>query len=485
MTISVPTALVLVSTNVVDTTSTFNPAINMGYPTGTKIQYNGWIYENVGANIVPIAWEVSPATPYPDGTVVYKDSKLQLWYSSPTQRLAQPEEYVAVSDGKYTNGNLFKANTWTEKYVNLGVVPLDQTLYDPNFVGVPADGSSYQFYTWIDGNGVQQIEAYVVLEASFSETPYTARVPYIYTELTEDSIEEKATLSTIDNKIIFSPGTMIVRGTDLYMRTSFDVSTEYIPVTGGYGIDITSIDQMPGFIKKERAVSSYPFDDKNYTTATKQGTMTYTLKGTEAFDTLALGRVKADSVVVNFKDPQGTVITTLNETIDGSRDKLGNLEAWHTTVILYSTAIMAENSTVEITLTGANIELGTLLLGMSVDAGFTELQISNKYRDFSVFEYDVWGNADYVERAKVSTYSGQVKIFITDYDRTDRLMTSLGKNLVIVNGSDKKNVAPNSTSIFASTQKIGRFISFDQKTTVKDGDIGVHAIYSFTLEGIV
>lgn len=485
MIISVPTALELVSTNVIDTTSTFNPAINMGYPKGTTIQSNGWIYENTGANITPIVWVSGDASGYPDGTVVYKDNKLQLWYSSPTQRLAQPEEYTIVDDGKYTAGNLFKADTWTHKYVNLGVVPLDQTLYDPDFAGAQADASSYLWYTWIDSEGVERIGANIKPETSTGESAWTVQAPYVYTELTESSIETKASLSVVDGKLIGTLGTIVKRGNDWYMRTSYDADTEYISVTGGYGIDIVSIDQLAGFTKKEMAKSSYPFDGKNYTTAKAQNTMTYTLKGLEAFDTLALGRVKADNVVINFKDPQGTLITNITKPIDTSRDANGNLAPWHTTLIYYSDAVMAADSTVEITLTGTDIELGTLMLGMSVDAGFTNLELTNKYRDFSVFEYDAWGNADYVERAKISTYSGTVKIFITDYDRIDRLMTSLGKNLVIVNGSDSKNAAPNSSSIFASTQKIGRFVSFDQKTQKKDGVMGVHAVYSFTLEGVV
>jgi len=489
--ISVPTALVLVSTSVIDATSTFNPTINMNYPTGTRIQKDGWIYENTGDNIVPIVWVLADAPNYPDGTVVYKDGKLQYWYSSPTQRLKQPEEYTTIDNGEYAQGNLFKANLWTHKYVLLGTVPLNQTLYDPDFVGVPADGSSYLYSTWIDGNGDQQIQAYVTPEVSLGKNPYTILAPNINTELTESTVEVKASLYVHDNKLVGTIGSIFIRGGNMYMRTAYDADTEYAPVTDGYGIDIVSIDQLIGFTKKERAKSSYPFDNKNYTTAQGTSVMTYTIKGTEKFDTIALGRVKADNVVIDFKDPQGNVVTHIDTIIDGKRDKSGNLSSWHTTLIKYSMdansipIVMDIDSTVEITLTGSDIELGTLMLGMSADAGFTEMQINNRYRDFSVFEYDVWGNADYVERAKVSTYSGTAKIFITDYDMIDRLMTSLGKNLVIVNGSDAKNKDTNSQSVFASTQKIGRFTSFDQKTTVQDGNMGVHAEYTFTLEGIV
>lgn len=480
MTISVPVAQELVATNILDATSFFNPAINMSYPTGSTIQKDGWIWENTGENIVPTVW-VSPGN-YPDGTVVYKDGKLQLWYSSPTQRLAQPEEYTTIDNGKYTDGNLFKADTWTNKYVNLGSVPLNQTLYDPDFVGLPADASAYLYTTWIDDQGVTQIQANVTPESALGESPYSIQAPNIYTELNENTVETKSSLYVHDNKLVGTIGSIFMRGTDMYMRTAVDANTEYIDVTDGYGVDITSVEQLVGFTKKEPILAMYPFDNKNYTLATKQTTMTYTVKGTKKFDTIALGRIKADSIVVDFKDTSGTVITHLEKTIDGSRDQDGNLDAWHTTVIYYSTEVMEANSTVEITISGANIELGSLLLGMSVDAGFTNLAISNKYKDFSLFQQNTFGFMDYVEREKVSTYNGSVDIPITDYDRIDRLMTSLGGIVLIVNGSKSKTKSPDSQTVFASTQKIGRLFNFESKTKIEDKDIGRMATYTFRLE---
>jgi len=237
--------------------------------------------------------------------------------------------------------------------------------------------------------------------------------------------------------------------------------------------------------------------------ATATTSMEYTVKGLVKFDTISLGRVKADSATIVFTLPVASpdyalwlngvavlsggngIVTTTTRTIDSSRDEDDNLEDWYTTEIFYSAIPMGIDSTVGITLTrgtGEIVELGTILFGMSVNAGFTNLEMNHSYKDFSVAEYDVWGNLDYVERQRILTYKGNVSIPITSYDRIVRLMSSLGKQLVIVNGSTSKTIAPDSQSVFASTQIIGRFMSFDSNTKIKDGDMDKLAVYSFSLE---
>jgi hypothetical protein len=228
-----------------------------------------------------------------------------------------------------------------------------------------------------------------------------------------------------------------------------------------------------------------PFDDKNYTYVTGAGTMTYTVKGAGNFDTVALGRIKADTATITFKDAVGVVVgTPITRTIDASRDEAGHLEQWHTTEVFYSDSVIT-NGTVEMTLTGATIELGLMMLGMSVDSGFTNLELLNSFKDFSVYQEDEWGNIDYVPRAKKSVYKGSVDILITNYDRTNRLLISLGGLLVIVDGSDARNATPDSENIFAATQMIGRFFDISQKTLIKEKDMDKIANYTFTLEETV
>ncbi len=491
MTISIPTSQVLVATNVIDPTSTFNPAINMSYPTGFRIQKDGWIWENKGVSITPTTYVLADEGTYTEGQILYKDGKLQRWHLT-GERLSQPEEYTTVDNGEYSLGNLFKANTWTHKYVKLGSTPQDQTLYDPDFIGDQVDASKYLAHTWVDSEGKTQIELQVTPETALGEGSYSTRAPSVVTELTADTVEVKASLHVTDNKLIGTLGTLFVRGNDLYMRTSFDANTEYTTISNPYGEDITSVDNLDGFEIVERATYAYPFDGRNYTVSSKDNTMTYTIKGLQSFDTIALGRVKGTSASILFKDSLGVTVSTHNFTIDGSRDSSGNLDDWHTTLIKYAISdttglpvVMEANSTVEITITGGRIELGTLLLGISVDAGFSNLAISNRYKDFSILSENSFGFIDYVEREKISIYKGSVDIRVTDYDRIDRLMTSLGGKINIVNGSKSKTKVPDSKSVFASTQKIGRLFDFETKTQISEDDIDPIATYTFRFEEIV
>ena len=120
------------------------------------------------------------------------------------------------------------------------------------------------------------------------------------------------------------------------------------------------------------------------------------------------------------------------------------------------------------------------------DMGFTNLTLQNTSKDFSVFEYDAWGNAEYLERARVSVYNGTVDVPIEKYDIVDRFFTSLGRKIVVMDGSDNAaNATPDSVNIFAATQKIGRVMNFKQNTKIKYNDIDTMANYSFTLEEIV
>lgn len=345
-------------------------------------------------------------------------------------------------------------------------------------IGFDTNGSKY---TIIDeGAGIY---SYKITVGSVTQTSSL----YAYNLLDTDSIINSGIEILVNSEDVFLAKTMVIDPTGIYLRTWVNSLETITTVEYTLG-EIVSPKDLENFSFIEYTNWAKPFDGKNYSSATTTYEMLYTIYGTESFDTIALGKCKANHIKIKFI-PTGVlpedIEFSVDEDINTSRDTNGNLADWNTTLIYYSTTLMEANSIVEIIITGTNIELATLLLGMSSDAGFTNLALKNDYKDFSVFEYDEWGNADYTERAKVSRYSGSVDIFIEDYDKVDRLMTSLGKNLVIVNGSDSNSTPDASTTIFAATQKIGRFLSFSQKTLIKDNDIGRVANYTFTLEEIV
>jgi len=311
----------------------------------------------------------------------------------------------------------------------------------------------------------------------------------------ESSIIESLQISTVEEKAIVPTSSIYqnyahsfrnitVRPDGVYGRTNKDAPVEYTTATTEFFAQIEAPTDV-GFYFLEKLMKFRPFDEKNYTTAIKDTSMTYTVRGLGRFDTLALGRVIADSIDVTFKDSIGNTITQLTKTIDSSRDADGNLENWYTTAIYYSSQSLEPDSTVEFTLHGDSISLGNVILAQSVDAGFTNLTLKSSYKDLSVLDEDEFGNIAYVERAKISKYEGSVDVPISDYDRVDRLMTSLGAKLIVMNGSDAKNEAPNGRNIFASTRKIGRIRGYSQQNKLKGNDIDRMATYTFNLEEIV
>lgn len=320
----------------------------------------------------------------------------------------------------------------------------------------------------------------LVYNQSSTDTTY-------YTILDNNSIEKDAVYPVSATYDALMLKTFIRKDSSIFVRTHVARYAEFETLQYHAYLPIESPTDIPQFTLIGANNTYSPLDSKNYSSAISSGTtMTYTVTCNESgFDTLALGNVKADSVNAVFKQPDGITITTdITRSIDRSIDDLGVIDGATTTVILYATEVMPVGSTAEITLTisSGNVELGTLMLGQSIDAGFHNLALRHTYKDFSVADYDVWGNLDYIERQRIQSYNGQVDIPVTSYDRVLRLFTFLGKKLVIVNGSKSKTAVPDSQTVFASTQKIGRFMSFNQQTIIKDEEMDRDASYSFTLE---
>jgi len=357
-----------------------------------------------------------------------------------------------------------------------------------------------------NGNNRHQYYMYEALDSVYlSSEIYVGTTRYqedcmvsVYTALGRDSLDTSAYIFGDEIHKTWLGKTMIIGDDGCWFRTHLVSEQLITEIDQDIFENILSPAQITNFTFIKPTNDMNPFDGKNYSVATRDNSMTYTLISTEDFDTVALGNVKADHVYIEFRDLDGIAVTTIDVDVNTSRDAHGHLEDWHTTLIYYSvdeaeenptsTVVLPAGYTVLVTLTTTQsyeIELATLMLGMSAEAGFTNLQLKNSYKDFSTFDYDAWGGIDYVDKAKVSRYSGSVDMRIENYDMTDRLMTSLGQNLVILNGSDGLNKPTNSKTIFAATQKIGRFTAFDQKTMVTDADMDVMATYTFTLEEIV
>ena len=332
--------------------------------------------------------------------------------------------------------------------------------------------------------------------STYSFTSSVGGVENTYTPL--QMLTSGTTGATEDKAYIGDNGTWLAkpaiwRSDGIYLRTNIDAPIEYNTPAETASVIITTIKDIDGFVYIEPENKYKPFDNKHYTVATTEGTsseeVTYVIKSLADFDTLAIGNLLAKTVTADFRQEDGTLVNTVTWEVDGTRDEAEVLPRTATTVVLYSDTVVPANGYVNISILlcpcTTHMEVGTILFGLSAEVGFTNLNLSNKYTDFSLAEHDTFGNLDYVEKEKVAVYSGSVDVKIKNYDRIDRLMISLGKNLIIMNGSSAKNIEPNGKSIFASTMRIGRIMNFEQRTKINQNDIDEKATYSFILEELV
>jgi hypothetical protein len=164
------------------------------------------------------------------------------------------------------------------------------------------------------------------------------------------------------------------------------------------------------------------------------------------------------------------------------------------TVILYTgrnedgtVHLLDAGTVITIEVAGAlDIEVGEIIGGETLDAGFTKLAFQNKMKDFSPKEQDRWGNWYYKDGVRVSVHNGTVNFPVADYDGMNRLMLLVGGSTVLINSSDSLlNEQPDGKNIFAATMMIARFLSLELATSEKNKKIGEIAKYNFTVEEIV
>jgi len=470
--LSLITEIIKSSTNVVDNTDPYHWSVHRNYPAGCEMQFDGSIWQNVGETIiVPI---YNSTVSYSLGDIVYKDGMVQKIIDfNDSQQPKQPEDYTA-------HDTSHDSSDWTERYIKL---------FDPF-----TDGDSYTigdythvFSDWREAHG--KIAHTITGSSGFGGVQYQARHFY---EVNNDTTEMTPDVPAygLDNADTgYGFWTFITRNDALYARTHVNVPTEYVTISGSDPVFaiVSHIDQLGTFARVRPTLDNAPFDDKHYSKAIRADSMTFTVNVLSAkFDTLALGRVTGTTADVYFYDgPDGTgtlIDSTVGYPIDTKRDVGGLLPEYQTTTIIYSDTVINPGGSIRFVIDGNNVKLGTIMAGLKVDAGFTNLVFSNSFIDHSPKNVDNWGNVEYIEGIKVNVFDGTVDIPITTYDMMTRLMESIGGSTVILNGSDSiNNTAPDSESIFASTMLIGRMSNFRLQTKLDKKRIGDLATYSIKL----
>ncbi len=464
MILSIPTASHVTSTNLTDSTETFSDNTIKTWYEGDEVQHGDNIY--VATEDIPVQAFNGITLGYKAGDLVKAptDPTTQVMYSTSGEVPKNPSEYINVDTS-------VDHTAWGERFLKLPSM---------NFTITPNAGPDVLYDFEIDGTTM----LITIKTVETSSTYYNVYSLPIYSLITSLTPVTPAVLENNPNAIddIWVPNFIFQDESGVYIRTDTAAVVETITKTDTYLFrDVTSpADTHFAYI--QRTNNERPFDQKNYSKSFRTaGDMQYTIMLDENTNMFVLGAVKGTSFSYSFSGAGGS---GNNIPINGTRDNSGVLSDWYTTIIIYANATVAAGGTLNITIQGD--ELGSFLSGARVDAGMSTKTFSNSFRDFSTFEYDPWGNPDYIERAKVMTYTGTVDLPIDHYDRISRLMSSLGKNIVIVDGSDNlSNTPTDSVNVFASTQFIGRTLKWEQKTKITNNDMDALATYSFNFEEIV
>ena len=477
MQISLPIEIEKTSTNVIDTTEVFKVVEHRNFAPDLEMQFGGKIYQNVSGLIeIPT---YAPETTYALGDLVFKSYTVPASGSGihkvtgvgDTGRVPkQPAEYANVDLGTtpsawqyryvklfndYTDGNTYTVgnvkHTFEDGRFDSGVIR-----HIREFVGGPRLGE-----VWIQD-----------VPCSLEVSNYDAEAPCYVPDNEFYAFQSFVSIDDSVNDV-------------LYARTHIEADIDYNDTPPEMTFTaISHINEISGFVPVRPTLDNAPFDPKHYSTATKTGYIDYTIRCDEDFDTLALGNVIGTTMNVYFKNSIGTTITSeVGYVIDNSRDSNDVLPGVGTTVILYAASVIGKGGSIVLRVYGNDVSIGTIMGGINVNAGFTDLTFSNKFNDYSPYEKDNWGNIAYIDGVRVQVHSGSVQIYIADYDMINRLITSIGGNTIILNGSDTlDNSEPDNATTFSSTMIIGRWKVSELKTRLKDREMDQYASYGFTIE---
>lgn len=264
---------------------------------------------------------------------------------------------------------------------------------------------------------------------------------------------------------------------------------DYLRIYGVFNDD-TLPDPHHRFVYYSETAPNAINDGKNYSKATAQNEIVYELSINGAYDTIAFGGVVADTVSVDFLDSEESLEYFIEDLpIDSRIDEDGVHPNEPVTVIVYSPEYIMNGGRVKIKLkySHGEVEVGTIMAGLSVEAGFTNLVFSNKFIDFSPTEQDQWGNVSYVDGTKINVHIGTVDLPITNYDYMNRLMRAIGGKEVIINGYGVKhnNTPDYREGSFYATNMIGRMKNFSLSSKMVNKRLGELAQYKITVEEIV
>lgn len=355
---------------------------------------------------------------------------------------------------------------------------------------ISASGNKYRCgqleVEYDDAGGVGKLYGIQKQELRYVWTVISSIEVDVYDEASDENTENKTyCVDTSNCNYRWTPRTIIKRGNTLYIRSNTDNSVETETTTAvNYDIldTLTKADGW-GWTYDRPSNTWAPFDGKKYTFISAPNTITYTIDGTEYFDTIAINGLISDEVTFTIVPDEGTAIDDIVLRPNTHIDINENLPAAPTTMICYTPRAITGTVTITFTPKNNTVRIGGIYTGLSANAGFTNLMFTNKFRDYSPYEKDQWGNIVYIKGVSTNIYIGTVDILLKNYDMTNRLMKYLGTETVILNGSDNKdNINVDSLHFFSSTMLIGRIRNFTLKTKLNNKLMSQMATYNFEIE---
>ena len=521
MTLSLPVAFTLQSSNVKDDTQTLKDIIQgCQTPTFTKgflLQSEGSIWEYRKEKHTIPKWadlDVDAIDSYQVGDVVFKDCRLQVIRSKEGVGISEirtplnPEHYT-----KYETD--LNAEKWTERYFRVSCdlnhcgwcsksFNLDKRHYQLMFkqkmcysscnasCGNVPENNCEDGYIW-RAKDTNPVHGSTCDNRCYTEDCLKKH----HTSSYEQSHDIKATFeewhcSTSKSKVkqkTLKFKSMIQRNGYFYLRTHLDVEALYSSKKVGTKIKYTFEDVLHpnelDFVRKGASLEHLPFDGKNYSQTSinveEYAEWTIQTSGAEV-DTIALSHVMCDSADILVTDTLGKTLQEINNIqIDNSISRASLLQAPETRVLYFKEKVK-EESVIRIRLYGTNVTIGEILVGTSLDAGMTNANFSHKTRDLSPTSENQWGEIERKEGNKQREHKGTVNFKTLSYDRMTRLMNLISGRKLIINSSDSLlNQTPDGKDVFSSTMIIGRFKAFELKTAIKDKQIKDTSEYSFTI----
>jgi len=280
---------------------------------------------------------------------------------------------------------------------------------------------------------------------------------YVYASIDDNSIVNHSYNDAFDPDNKWTGRTFVVDGSDLYVRTGDGIDEpEVVSVSTPQFAKVDRLEDFPiGYFSKIGVINALtPFDDTTYSNFRVHGDSTmYVVAPDGKFDTIGMAGLIASSVTITFMDSDYNVVYITSKNINNTRDVAGRLPSAPITEIFYclddndEVLDMPSGSLIKIELFGTLTQCGTIKVGLSANAGFTNLIFTNKFNDRSPKSIDSFGNVSYIEGVKSLVYYATVDVPIENYDMISRLMVSIGGSTIILNGSDSKdNSATDSSS---------------------------------------